>query len=257
MAGIGGAELLRSVGLLVDGPALLGKPVAARRPGVFVVELGAPLEEPPIDVDAVRRWLERVPALAIDGARPTTRELVDRLASFWLPTEQIVFIGRSRRAVGARLAAMAATPLGDARPSPAGNWLKTLSAGSQLRVWWADTDANEEYEDELLERFAAQVDAGGGGSTPDQSAVLPFANLSRATGRPKAHGITDAVREVAADPVAPAATRPKRKPARRTIARQPGPRVARAVKQTPPAAAPTYLSAAGRTCSSRSCPSRT
>ena len=63
----GASELMRSLGLLVDGPGLWGKPVPARPPGVFVFEIGTPLAEAPIDSGAVRRWIEQVPSLKLDG----------------------------------------------------------------------------------------------------------------------------------------------------------------------------------------------
>ena len=54
-------------------------------------------------------------------------------------------------AIGARLAAIYATNLGDVKPTSAGHWLKTLSNLGDLRVWWAETDAHEEYSDALLQ----------------------------------------------------------------------------------------------------------
>ena len=47
----------------------------------------------PIDIVAVRDWLERVPGLRLDGERPTASQLAARLASFWLPAAD----GRLRR----------------------------------------------------------------------------------------------------------------------------------------------------------------
>ena len=43
----GAAALLRSVGLLADGPAVWGRPVPAQGPGVFVIELSAPTPTAP------------------------------------------------------------------------------------------------------------------------------------------------------------------------------------------------------------------
>ena len=58
---LGAPELLRSVGLLADGPATWGTPVRSNRPGVFLVELPAPLASAPIDMNVVGRWIERRP----------------------------------------------------------------------------------------------------------------------------------------------------------------------------------------------------
>ena len=78
----GAAALFRSVGLLADGPAQLGRPVRAGGPGVYVVELATPLPSAPIELTRVGKWLERVPGLRLDGERPTSRALAARLAAF-------------------------------------------------------------------------------------------------------------------------------------------------------------------------------
>ena len=190
---LGAAELLRSMGLIVDGPALWGSPVRSRAPGVYVVELPAPMPEPPVDLAAVRGWIERVPTLLVDGERPTAHQLAARLGAFWLPDQSVVYVGRSTAAVGRRVEAFYHTPLGDRRPHAGGHWLKTLRVLDRLRIWWAETDAAEEYEDGLLSAFAAQVDPEVAARLHDPTLVLPFANLATATGERKAHGITGSV----------------------------------------------------------------
>jgi transcription elongation factor GreA len=275
---LGAAELLRSVGLLADGPVLWGSPVRSRGPGVYVIELPAPTQQPPIDLARVRGWIERVPTLMVDAERPTPHQLAARLAGFWLPDESVVFVGRSTSSVGRRVESFYRTPLGDRRPYAGGHWLKTLRVLERLRIWWAETDAAEEYEDALLTAFAEQVDGRAASGLHDPTVILPFANLATATGERKAHGIAGSVlrddepsrrdavgssdrpasREAPSLPAAPAS----RSGARRSGTARPGtasrsgpsvlgtagrPRHLRAreaapAKPTPP---PTYLSAAG------------
>lgn len=239
MSPVAAAELMRSLGLDVDGPAVWGAPASGRGPGVFIVELAAPTDEAPIDTEALRRWLERVPALTLDGEQPTTHELARRLAEFWLPGEPILYVGRSRKTVSSRIAAMYATQLGDDRPNAGGYWLKTLYGMSKARVWWATTDAHEEYEDELLTQFAARVAADA--AAPERTLGLPFANLLDTAGRAKPHGLENALRTGATATAAAApATKarktaaPRRAAVRRTVA-----------KAEPPQAAPAYVSVAG------------
>jgi transcription elongation factor GreA len=98
---------------------------------------------------------------------------------------------------------MAATELGDRRPYSGGNWLKTLRGLDATRIWWAATDAPEEYEDALLEGFAAGVADEERASLADPGTVLPFANLRRSTGARKATGITGALVAEPVEPVAP------------------------------------------------------
>ena len=167
---LGASELMRSLGMLVDGPVRWGSGVPSRGPGVFVVELPGGAESAPIDVIALRRWIERVPAMTLDGERPAPQELARWLSGLWLPMEPILFVGRAARAIGQRVGAIYATPLGDSQPTAAAHWLKSLSVLPDLRVWWAETDAAEEYEDALLTEIGAR-----------NSGSRPFAN--RATER--------------------------------------------------------------------------
>ena len=202
-APISAAALLREVGLLADGPLPWGRPVPERGPGVFVVELPAPLATAPIELTVVGKWLEHVPTLRLDGGRPSSRALRTRLAAFWLPGQVVLYVGASETSVGARIAAMERTSLGDRRPTSAGHWLKSLSVLSTTRVWWAATDAIEEYEDALLATFADAVDPAEVAATPDTALTLPFANLRRPTGERRASGITGSLLAETPLPTAP------------------------------------------------------
>ena len=190
---LGAAELLRSVGLLADGPVHWGNPVRVGGPGVYIVELAAPLKSAPVDHQVVGQWIERVPGLTLDGARPTARELAVRLGEFWLPDETVVYIGMTNLSIGGRVAAFVKTPLGDRRPHAGGHWLKTLTVLPDLRVWWAPTSAPEEYEDALLSGFAQAVSPAARAGLRDASVVLPFGNLQTATNERKQHGIRGAL----------------------------------------------------------------
>jgi transcription elongation factor GreA len=195
------ASLFRSIGLMADGPTVWGRPVPAHGPGVFVLELPAPLPTAPIELTRVGKWIERVETLRLDGERPASRALAARLGSFWLPSQAVLYIGATEASVGRRVASIAATPLGDRRPSSSGHWLKTLRSLDGVRVWWALTDATEEYEDALLAAFAEGVPAAERATLSDPTVVLPFANLRRPTGERRATGLTGSL---LAEPTAPA-----------------------------------------------------
>ncbi|MEX1171997.1 MAG: transcription elongation factor GreA [Chloroflexota bacterium] len=184
------ATLLRDVGLLADGPLPWGRPVPARVPGVFIIELPRPLPTAPIEVTRVGKWLERVPDLRLDGTRPTTKALVARIASFWLPGQVVLYIGATTTSISGRVAAVERTVLGDRRPTAGGHWLKVLTTLPTTRVWWAATDAVEEYEDALLSAFADAMEPTDRAGLPDEALILPFANLRRPTGERRATGIT-------------------------------------------------------------------
>jgi transcription elongation factor GreA len=196
--------LLRSVGLLADGPAVWGRPFAASGPGVFVVELAAPLANAPIELTRIGKWMERMPTLRLDGIAPSSRAVVARMASFWIPSTTVLYIGSSTTSIAGRVTAIEATALGDRRPYAGGHWLKTLTGLERARVWWARTDAVEEYEDALFGAFAAAIPDDDRARLHDRDVILPFANLRSTAGDRKAHGLTGyLVPEEAAPPAPP------------------------------------------------------
>jgi transcription elongation factor GreA len=235
---------MRGLGLLVDGPAIWGGAVRSRGPGVFVVELPGGLDAAPIDPMVLRRWIERMPGMLVDGEPATLETLAARLRAFWLPREPILYVGRSAKSLGARIAAMHATPLGDARPYAGGHWLRTLSALPSLRIWWSETDAFEEYEDALVSEVAARTPPEVAAALPDPTVVLPFANLASPAGTPKRHGLEGSLRDAPeAAPQPPGRAKPA--VARRSsgsVTRRP---VAPREKRTPPRPAPTFVSQDG------------
>jgi hypothetical protein len=203
----GAADLLRSVGLLPDGPVRWGQPVRHSSSGVFVVELPAATPHPALDLAKVGRWLEHVPELHLDGARPTGKELAARLARFWVPSQRVVLVGGSAGSVGGRLSAMAKTVPGDQKPAWTGFWLHFLRDLPQALVWWSATDAPEEYEDALVDAFAAHVPAAERGALHDPEVVLPWASLRTAGGTRKATGITSPLLREVKPPEPPPVTR--------------------------------------------------
>ena len=176
-APLNGQDLLRAVGLAVEGPVLWGHPFATSGPGVFVVELPSPQPKVSIDPAAIRDWLDRASELLLDGQRPTVAELQSRLASFWLPSQVILYIGSSQKSVSARLLGMFKTPLGERRPQPAGYWLKTLHDLPKARIWWSATADPELYEDSLLDEFVRTAGA------------LPYAVLAATSRHRPDHGL--------------------------------------------------------------------
>ncbi|HEY7131651.1 MAG TPA: hypothetical protein VH440_05330, partial [Candidatus Limnocylindrales bacterium] len=203
-AGAGAAELLRSVGLLADGPVVWGRPLGARRGGIFVVELPEPRSSAPIELTRVGKWLEHVPALELDGRRPTSRALAARLAAFWIPSARVLYVGSTEGSIGGRVEAIRNTVLGDRRPHGGGHWLHALTGLERTRIWWAPTDAVEEYEDAVLEAFGATVPSAERNALPDTTVVLPFANLRTATGERKATGLSNSLLAAETAPPVPA-----------------------------------------------------
>jgi transcription elongation factor GreA len=200
----GAAELIRSIGLLADGPVRWGAPVPSRRPGLYVVELGEPRPTAPLELTRVGKWLERLPALRMDGGRPTSRALSARLGSFWWPAATVLFAGGTDRSIGGRAAAIQAHVPGDRQPHADGQWLHLLRSmeGLGARLWWAETDAAEESLDAFFDAFATGTGPGLS-DRPGAALALPWANLRRPTGERQAHGITGQVVPEAPRPAEP------------------------------------------------------
>jgi transcription elongation factor GreA len=185
--------IFRAIGLVADGPVVWGSPVRSGKPGLYVVELVAPLPRAPVDASFVGRWIERVPTLTLDGHRPAGKELMARLAAFWLADQTVLYAGMTAGSIGGRVAALYATPLGDPRPHAGGHWLRALRGLEDTRIWWAETNAPEEYLDAFLGAFAEGVSEETSAALHDPTVVVPFANLQTPTGLRRDHGIEGAL----------------------------------------------------------------
>jgi transcription elongation factor GreA len=208
------SALISDTGLMADGPVPWGRPIRHNAPGVFVVELPEPLATAPLDLALVGKWLERVPELTLDGSRPASRDLRQRLGAFWLPSQTVVLIGSSTGSVAGRLSSMAKTVPGDHKPAWTGFWLHFLRNLPELRVWWAATDAPEEYEDALIDAFAAGVPDAERAALPGEAMAMPWATLRTPSGIRKPTGI--------ANPLLPEIKAPPPKPVSRIVDLPPG-----------------------------------
>ena len=194
--------LLRAVGLMADGPVVWGRPVPGRGPGILLVELPEALPSAPLEATRIGKWIERVPDMRLDGEAPNFKSLAARLGTFWLPEARILYVGATTKSIGGRAANLMRHVLGDGRPHADGQWLHTLRRPEVLRVWWATTDATEEYLDAILDAFAAAHTAVLSGR-PDGAMTLPWANTRRPTGERQPTGITGATLPVAVEPAPP------------------------------------------------------
>lgn len=193
------AGLLRAAGLEQLGTVHWGEPVPLDEPGVYLVSTS---EDPrftpttatlaPISMAAVEELLEVRPELTVDGQRPMAAELADRLKSFWLPEEAVLYIGLAGTSLRKRVGQYYRTPLGARRPHRGGWFLKTLTILPELYVHFAAAQSPTRSEGELIGSFVDGVSAEARAALRDASRPFPFANLEWPPGTRKNHGIKGA-----------------------------------------------------------------
>lgn len=193
------SEVFGGPGLSPAGVVRWGEPIPETKPGVYAVALtedtdsaAGAVGDCPLDPAAVKHLLSVRPELRLDGKRPTAAELTDRLAELWLGDETVVYIGLAGTSVQSRVSAYYRTPLG-ARSPHAGGWpLKTLSVLRDSWVHYAPFPDPATAEQQMLDVFASGVSARARAKLHDPLLLVPFANLERAKGERKQHGIIGA-----------------------------------------------------------------
>ena len=188
-------ELAAGVGLQLKGCVPWSVPIPSSLQGVYFVSLSPHSDQivnlhsvAPISSTAVRDWVARVPRMELDGKRATGEGLIERLSSFWLPDECVVYIGKAT-SLRSRINGYYRTPLGDRRPHAGGHWIKTLSCLKECFVHFAETPQPEDAEAALLDAFVSKVSPVTRAGIKDSANPFPFANLEFPPGTRKAHGI--------------------------------------------------------------------
>jgi hypothetical protein len=213
-------ELFAAHGLEPAGRVCWGQRLRDAQTGVYVVALSDNADsragarpDCPLDGAALDRLARVCPELQLDGKATTAARVGERIASFWIADEVIVYIGRAGQSVGSRIGQYYRTPIGAPRPHKGGWWIKTLTVLPDLYVHWARTPHDIAAEDAMLDHFAAHLSPASTAALP-MGPVMPFANLMDAADRRKVHGIRNATsgapaRRSSPDPLRPrSGTRP-------------------------------------------------
>ncbi len=150
-------------------------------------------DQAPIDDNILHFWLSKVPSFQIDKApNPTLNELKKRLSGFWLPDENIIYIGQTESVGGlrSRVNQYYKTELGERKPHAGGHWIKTLTILNQLFVHYIEDKTPTATEENLLHAFVKQVSEKTKKNLVDPLLTIPFANLELEKGNRKRHGIS-------------------------------------------------------------------
>ncbi len=146
----------------------------------------------PIDENILKFWIKKVPTIKVDGTPATVEKLKLRLDSFWLPDENILYIGQTKSGKGlkGRLNQYYDTELGERKPHAGGHWIKTLKILNDLFVHYIPCQHPEDTEKKIMRQFVSQVSESTLKKLFDPSLPLPFANLELERGTRKNHGIS-------------------------------------------------------------------
>jgi hypothetical protein len=181
------------------GPVQWNSPVPTNFPGVYIVSITNDpmvlrnINQPPIDKQAIEKWILKVQHLTLDGMRPDLYLLANRISMFWLPDETIIYIGKAGTSLKARINQYYNTELGERRPHAGGHWIKTLSILTELNVFWCPCENPEDMEEKLLDHFLKNISKETLSSLYDPQHPFPFANLEFPKGNRKKHGISGSV----------------------------------------------------------------
>jgi hypothetical protein len=193
------SDVFAAAGLEPAGVVRWGTPVPETAPGVYVVALSdsassaeAALPTAPLSRSALKHLLAVRPELKLDLAAADVDALVERLGSFWLADEVILYIGLAGQPLRTRVRQYYRTPLGARKQHAGGWWLKTLSVLDELWVHYAPTPHFREAETQMLRAFAEAMSSSSRNRLHDRERVMPFANLRGFDDDIKRHGISGA-----------------------------------------------------------------
>lgn len=168
-----------------------------KEPGVYVISLSDnpdqnnnTISEPLFDNEQTINWFRKCNDLKMDGQKLTNfKTLQNRLSEFWLPDENILYIGKAGTSLQKRVNQYYITEIGAGGPHSGGQWLKVLSNLDKCFVYYAETEKPGKDESALLKYFAENISDSTKEKLRDPDMPLPFANIRH--GGDKQHGLTN------------------------------------------------------------------
>lgn len=170
--------------------------------GVYIVSLSNNPEKNngiqksvPISKDIIKKWIAKVDGFELDKINTfNSDKIIKRLSEFWLPDENILYIGKaSKRKSGSGIATRVneyyRTDYGEKSPHAGGHWLKSLSILNELSVFYSPCENSGKVEEDMLKFFCNNVSEETKINLRDSNLPLPFANLRLKRGQDKNHGL--------------------------------------------------------------------
>lgn len=165
------AELLKQVNITkFNKPIKWGAPCPCDKQGIYIISFceDPHLEmkpiEPQFDDTAIQEWIKYLQLFTLNNKRPNVDAVKQELQRFWLPKENILYIGNTTNLRQRINDGYKTTKLGKGGPHAGGQWLKTLANIDTLYIHYITTESTE-IKPILLEHFRNTI------------GELPFANL--------------------------------------------------------------------------------
>ncbi|MDR3598771.1 hypothetical protein [Clostridium sp.] len=191
------SELLKSQNLILTGKVKWGNPFFSNNQGIYIVSssgdgnINAGIStNAPISLERIQFWLNKVLTFELDKKdNPEAQLVYQRLSKFWLPDENILYIGMTNSALSVRVSQYYNTEIGERRPHAGGHWLKTLSNLNDLYIYYSECKNPGIVESNLMDFFSRNVSKESVENLYDSSIILPFANLEHPSKGRKRHGL--------------------------------------------------------------------
>lgn len=176
-------ELLKQVGITeFNKPIKWRDDCPCNEQGIYIISfckdphLEMRPTEPQFDDNAIQMWIDFLPEFKLNMRRPNVYEVKQELKRFWLPEENILYIGNTtkvKRTLHQRIdEEYKTTQLGKRGPHSGGQWLKTLKNIDTFYIHYIPTESTD-IKPILLEHFRNTI------------GKLPFANLTIQAPKPK------------------------------------------------------------------------
>jgi len=201
------SDLFRASGISDFDSAKWDQPVKTEREGVYIVSTSddpnqnlRTINTPEFADQILNLWIRKLldckkPKFTLDQCEPTIANVKKRLSTFWLPDENIIYIGKAPRRknestlgpLGKRIKEYYDHEIGNHGNHSGGQWIKTLKNLNSFFVYYGEVDDPGSIEQEMLKQFMSNVSQQTLHLLRDKKLPLPFANI-RFRGRDKNHG---------------------------------------------------------------------
>lgn len=177
-----------------------GENITSQSGGIYIVSTSSiPSQNlgissvPNIDDTILIAWIKKVQNFTIDGERNFLL-LKKRLKEFWLPDENILYIGKATvrangKGLGKRISEYYTTKIGAGSPHSGGQWIKTLKNLDKVYVYYGFIDNSSKVEEDMLKYFIENVSDITKEKLRDKNLPLPFANIRYKGTTDKNHGM--------------------------------------------------------------------